>query len=284
VRRDPRLFGIANTRWTLKAIHQVCDWLHLGSRPGLSQLLARLALSWKGARLHLRSPDRDYDAKRALIRQLGLQVKQTSGRLALVYLDEFTLHRQPSRANAWGERGADDPRAELSYRSDTVTRIVATLDQQDGRVTYRRVQKVGTDALVTLYRRLVRTYPQAERIYVVQDNWPIHSHPEVLVALEPQENPWPWHRPSNWPTAPSEHAQAKYGKLHLPIQLVMLPTYASWLNPIEKLWRKLKADLLHLHRLADRLDELRQEVDRFLDQFANGSLDLLRYVGLFVPD
>jgi hypothetical protein len=52
----------------------------------------------------------------------------------------------------------------------------------------------------------------------------------------------------------------------------------------EKLWRKLKADILHLHRLADRLDELRQEVDQFLDQFAKGSLDLLRYVGLSVPD
>ena len=65
--------------------------------------------------------------------------------------------------------------------------------------------------------------------------------------------------------------------------MVRLPTYASWLNPIEKLWRKLKQELVHLHRLADKLPELRAQIDRFLDQFANGSLDLLRYVGLFVP-
>jgi hypothetical protein len=51
----------------------------------------------------------------------------------------------------------------------------------------------------------------------------------------------------------------------------------------EKLWRKLKQELLHLHRLADKLPQLREEVDHFLDQFAFGSLDLLRYVGLLVP-
>ena len=36
-------------------------------------------------------------------------------------------------------------------------------------------------------------------------------------------------------------------------------------------------------RLADKLTELRAEVVRFLKQFALGSLDLLRYVGLLVP-
>jgi len=30
----------------------------------------------------------------------------------------------------------------------------------------------------------------------------------------------------------------------LPIQIVQLPTYASWTNPIEKLWRKLKAEMV----------------------------------------
>ena len=63
-----------------------------------------------------------------------------------------------------------------------------------------------------------------------------------------------------------------------------LPTYASWTNPIEKLWRWLRQEVLHLHRLADRLEELRAEVRRFLDRFALGSLELLRYVGLPVPD
>ena len=76
----------------------------------------------------------------------------------------------------------------------------------------------------------------------------------------------------------------RWGALKLPIQIVPLPTYASWCNPIEKLWRKLRQDVTHLHRWADDLETFRTEIDRFLDQFARGSLELLRYVGLEIPD
>src|SRR5262245_2216982 len=97
---------------------------------------------------------------------------------------------------------------------------------------------------------------------------------------------WPWNRrrvrsPFRvWPTEPRAAARRKWGELHLPIQLVPLPTYASWLNPIEKLWRKLKQDVLHLHRLADDLPARKARVLAFLARFSDGSLDLLRYVGL----
>ncbi len=45
--------------------------------------------------------------------------------------------------------------------------------------------------MIDLYRRLVQTYPQAQKIYVVQDNWSIHTHPDVLTAREgyPQIKP-----------------------------------------------------------------------------------------------
>jgi hypothetical protein len=59
-----------------------------------------------------------------------------------------------------------------------------------------------------------------------------------------------------------------------------LPTSAPWLNPIEKLWRWLRQDVLKMHRLAAPWSELRQRVSLFLDQFADGSTELLRYVGL----
>ena len=63
---------------------------------------------------------------------------------------------------------------------------------------------------------------------------------------------------------------------------LFLPTYASWLNPIEKLWRRLKQKVIHLHRSAheDKLVTLRQQVCEFLEQFAAGSLKLLHYVGI----
>lgn len=72
----------------------------------------------------------------------------------------------------------------------------------------------------------------------------------------------------------------RWGELRLPIQFVLRPPYASWCNPLEKLWRKLKQDVLHLHRRASDLKALRMLVTEFLQQFAAGSSELLRYVGL----
>jgi transposase len=283
VRRDPRLFGIDGTRWTLDAIKQVCDWLRSISIPGLSQLLERLEISWKRAREHIHSPDPDYQGKLAYVKDVAEQVRKSAGRVALVYLDELTFYRQPTLANAWEERGHHQVLAERSYRSNTPTRLVGTLDLLDGRVLYRRRWRITVAELVGFYQDLSRRYAGTQRIYAVQDNWPVHFHPDVLVALQKQESPWKVYRPPDWPDKPSAAAKAKYGSLELPIQLVPLPTYASWTNPIEKLWRKLRQELLHLHRMADSLDDLRGEVDRFLDKFAEGSLELLRYVGLLKP-
>jgi uncharacterized protein YjiS (DUF1127 family) len=103
---------------------------------------------------------------------------------------------------------------------------------------------------------------------------------EVLVALEPQASPWPRYLPRHWPTEPSPAARKRWGGLHLPLQLVPLPTYASWENPIEKLWRLGRQEVLHLHRLADRLDDLRRRFLGFLQSFECGSQALLHYVGL----
>jgi transposase len=64
------------------------------------------------------------------------------------------------------------------------------------------------------------------------------------------------------------------------LEPVWRPTYASWLNPIEKRWRWLKGDVLQQHRLAADWPALRRRVRAFLDQFAAGSPAPLRSVGL----
>jgi transposase len=63
---------------------------------------------------------------------------------------------------------------------------------------------------------------------------------------------------------------------------LFLPTDASWLNPIEKLWRWLKLDSLHLPTLASDLETLGSQVRGFLDGFSSASDPLLRYVGLLL--
>lgn len=278
--RDPHQYGVERARWTLATLLESCDWLGLATPSSVHRLLDRLDIRLKRARDYVHSPDPDYLPKLAYHDQIRERVLAAEGREVLLYQDEMTFYRQPTLASTWEAQGRAQPLARRSYGSNTATRITATLDARDGRVVYWQGSVCGIDAMVRFYRQLRQAYPAAERLWVVQDNWPIHFHPDVLVALEPQEHPWPTPLPPSWSTEPHAAAKRRWGDWQLPIQLVPLPTYASWCNPIEKLWRQLRQERLHLHRLADRLDELRQETREFLDALAQGSAALLRYVGL----
>ena len=277
VRREPRLLGYNQSRWTLETIAKACDWLRVSTPGGLSQVLNRLKISYKRARDYLHSPDQNYDVKVDLIEICLLRAWYEPERFVFLYQDEFTYYRQPTLARAYEAQGHQQPLAYRSYRTDTQFRIVATLNAITGKVTYQQRSKIRVPTLSNFYAAVRDDYPTAEEIYLVQDNWPVHFHPDLLVRLQPQAFfPKPPKVPPNWPTEP--RATATRGDL--PIRLLLLPTYASWLNPIEKLWRWLKQDVLHLHRLSDEWQDLKQEVAKFLDQFRDGSPELLRYVGL----
>ncbi|MFN8633531.1 MAG: IS630 family transposase [Chloroflexota bacterium] len=275
---DPREHGHPQSRWTLAALRDTLLLFTSYSLSGLWRVLAGHKLHWKRARDHLRSPDPAYQAKLARVRTLRAMVDAVPDAAVLVYLDELTYYRQPSLAAGYAAAHSDAPRAERSHRRNTPTRVIAALEARTGRVVAYQGARLGVRELVAFYQQLAAAYP-GRRLYVVQDNWPVHFHPDVLAALEPQTSPFPFLRPPSWPTEPSPTAK----HLDLPIQLVQLPTYAPWANPAEKLWRWLKQDVLHLHRLADDLPALRALVLSFLHAFAQGSHDLLRYVGLPLP-
>lgn len=277
---DPRAWALPQpqTRWTLRALRDgvPCYWQY--SLSGVWRILARHKLRRRRARDHLRSPDPAYQEKLAHLLAVRGVVEAAPDQAVLLYLDEVTYYRQPSHGYAYAATRATHPRAERSVKRNTASRVIGALDAHTGRVVARQRSRITVPALIRFYQALVDAYP-GRRIYLVQDNWPVHVHPDILAALEPQTAPFPYYRPPSWPTAPSPKAK----RLNLPIQIVPLPTYASWLNPIEKLWRWLKQDILHLHRLADDLSALRALVLDFLARFDRDSPDLLRYVGLSLP-
>ena len=219
---------------------------------GLWRLLDRWGISYKRGRHYLHSPDPDYLRKRDQAAQCVAAARAHYPQVVTLYLDELTYYRPPTLASAWCERGAGkQPLAPLGYASHKRRRVVAALDVVTGSVLYEQAWKVGVTRLAEFYGRVRAAYPQAARIYVIQDNWPLHFWPPVEQAAR-----------------------------HSRIEMVRLPTYAPWLNPIEKLWRRLKQEVLHLHRLKDDWQGLQQRVANFLESFAAGSTELLRYVGL----
>jgi hypothetical protein len=244
-------YGIHQTRWRLQDLAATVAWLADCSRPTIHNVLKRLGFGRKQVLRFVRSPDPDYDAKWRAILRAFTQALERPGEVELLFLDEFTYYRLPEKAPVYHDRGPTQPRIPGSARANTKTRIVATLNGYSGHVLYLQRSLVGEQALCAFYPQVRTAYPTAKTILVVQDNWPTHKLPAVLQTLA------------------AHH-----------LTPLFLPTYASWLNPIEKLWRWLRQTVLHAHPLADDLPTLRQQVCTFLDQFDAPSDSLLHYVGL----
>jgi hypothetical protein len=249
---SPRRHALRHTRWRLADLGQVIPWLAGKSVPGIRRVLQVLHFGRKQAQKFVRSPDPLFDCKwRAILAAYAQAVAQPE-RVVLVWLDEVSFYRQPSVAPAYHRRGAgQQPYARQQPGANTQTRVLGGLNALSGQVIYHTWSQVTLPHFCAFASQLRAAYPQAQRIYVVLDNWPTHTSPHALAAFAQQR-----------------------------LTPLFLPTYASWLNPIEKLWRWLRQEVIHLHEHANDLAALRQEVRDFLDRFAQGSTDLLRYVGL----
>jgi transposase len=64
LRQSPRSFGLAQTRWTLRALTQVVPSLQGFSEMGVWKVLQRMGLRYKRGQPHLHSPDPEYEKKR----------------------------------------------------------------------------------------------------------------------------------------------------------------------------------------------------------------------------
>lgn len=214
-------------------------------------MLGRLGIVYRRGQEHLHSPDPDYAAKLAAVRRAAAAARRSDGRVLLLYLDEFTYYRRPPPGRCYAPVGGPGSYAEQGYGRNRKRRVVGALHACSGRLTYWQGERAGAAALVRFYAQLQQDYPEAEVIYVAQDNWPVHFHPDVLAAL----------------------ANSK-------VRLLRLPTYAPWTNPIEKVWRKLKQELLRQHDFVDDWEGLRSAVEAWLQRAREDPESLRRYTGL----
>lgn len=275
--QPPEAYCQSGTRWRLDSLASACDWLRLKSKSGLHRLLKRLRIRYKRGRLQVHSPDSQYGEKLAAISRALEMAKASKGKLVLLFADQVTLYRQPTLAKAYSSAGSRvQPLARSSHHSNRSWRIAGLLNALSGKVTFVQGSKIGLRQLVELYKKARQEYAEAEVIYIVLDNWPVHFHADVLAELVAQQTLYALKIPASWSREPSRKVKG----LRLPIQLLPLPSYASWCNPIEKLWRHLKQNCLHLHRWSSDWEELKERVVQHLQQFQDGCEELLRYVGL----
>ncbi len=241
------------SRWRLRTIRQAIPALSHYSLSGVWRLLQRYGLKLRSAQVKQYSPDPDYKQKEAHLVHCLQQTAQNPEQMVFLFLDEMGYYAWPEAGPVWTEVApAPLPKTDPQQAKQQLWRVIGVLNALTGQVDYLANYIIGRRKVIEMYHHISHRYEWASRIYVAQDNWSVHKHDDVSEALA-----------------------------QLPqIEPVWLPTYAPWLNPIEKLWRWLRQDVLKMHRLAADWSDLRQRVNAFLDQFAAGSADLLHYVGL----
>jgi transposase len=236
-------------RWTLERIRETFDWLKDYTLSGVWRHLRRQGVRLRGARVQQFSPDPDYQDKLIDLEMTLWEAGRYPGEVEAIFLDQMSFQRWPEPGPDWQGQA---PVADRRCSPQGLWRLMGGLNALTGQVTYLDNYIVGRRQVIQMYGLLDEAYPKAERIYAIQDNWSIHKHADVVEGLK------------------------RYPR----IEPVFLPTYAPWLNPIEKLWGWLRPDVIKMHRLAESWQAVRDRVRAFLRQFAEGSEELLHRVGL----
>src|SRR5258708_2074978 len=249
----PSQSGVERTRWRLVDLcgRMIGVGAQVFSRSGVRQVLERLDIHYRRGWQYLVSPDPLAQDKLRLIEAIQQRQQNNPATVVILWLDELTMYRLPSPAKVWGEAQGRGPKMKMVSGSNTDGRIVGALNPITGQLHYLLRSQAGVHELQLFYQPIRQPYPDRQVLYVIQDCWPVHFLPDVC-----------------------------HTATTLNITLVPLPTYSSWRNPIEKVWRFLKQEVLHMHPWADDWPRLKSQVAAFLDRFACPNSTLLRYCGL----
>jgi transposase len=200
----PRDLGLPFSAWSLSKLADyvvAAGVITTVSRESIRQILRAARISWQAAKTWKASPDPDFITK--MHRVLDLYDRPPAdGRV--VCADEFgPLNLAPRPGRAW--RPARHPvRLRASYsRTSGVRHMIAALDLATGQITYRIRQRKRWQEFLAFLKLLRQRWP-AQKLYVVLDNFSPHKHAKV----------------TRWAA-------------DCDVDLVFLPTYASWLNWIE---------------------------------------------------
>jgi transposase len=252
VHRSPRLYGLPRSNWRQSDLRQVIVWLRPLSLPGICRLLRRLQVVYKRGRASVHSPDLAYNQNLAVIGEARARSQADPERFPFLYEDEMSYDLRPRVSRAYARRGRDAQVARQAANAKS-GRIAGSIEVNTGVLIARQRAHFTVREMYYYLRFVERHYPKAERITIALDNWPVHFHPFVLEELAKRKSR---------------------------IELLPLPTYAPWTNPMEKVWGLLAKDVLNQHAFGEDWPGLKQAVSDWVARYAHGSEALLHSVGL----
>ena len=152
-----------------------------------------------------------------------------------LYEDEVDIHLNPKIGPDYMLRGTQ--KTVMTPGKNQKCYLAGALNATTGKLScVEGERKTSTLFLLLLWHLLKEVYPTANRIYVILDNYRIHSSRQVELAMANTD-----------------------GR----IQLCFLPPYCPDENRIERVWRDVHANVTRNHRCRT-MGELMGEVRRYL--------------------
>lgn len=166
---------------------------------------------------------------------------------SILFEDETDIHWLPLLANSWTQRGEQ---VHVPTPRDNQKRYCfGAVDYHTGESYFRLSRKKDSKSFVLFLKQLMsRT---SKKIILVCDNYSVHKTQAVRDFVK-------------------EHADR--------LQLVFLPTYSPWLNPIELFWRHLKKRVL-ANRFFETIAAQMRELWKRLTCLASDGPQVRRLIG-----
>src|SRR5262249_48767494 len=122
------------------------------------------------------SPDPEYASKLIEMEMALWEASRYPRSVVAVFLDEMGFARWPDPAPDWSGAG---PVADRRGANNGLWRLIGGREAPTGAGGDPDAYIIGRAKVAQFYGQLVEAYPKAQRLYVIQDNWSIHRHPDV---------------------------------------------------------------------------------------------------------
>jgi transposase len=151
-----------------------------------------------------------------------------------LYADEVDIHLNPKIGHDWMLPGQQ--KRVLTPGQNVKRYVAGALNARTGRMHWVTATHKRSGLFIDLLRQLARVYAAMRVVHLIVDNYGIHSSRQTQLALA-----------------------------GLPrVRLHFLPPYSPDLNPIERVWLDLHAEVTRNHR-CPTIDELMNEVAHYLN-------------------
>lgn len=235
---SPRRFGYLRPTWTRELLVEVMV-RETGIRihpATMSRALKKIQARRGRPRPTVGCPWSKWAKTRRINQLKRLQQSLEPGEI-LVYEDEVDIHLNPKIGLDWMNRGTQ--KEVLTPGQNKKRYLAGALNANTGELIVVEGERKDSDLFLKLLEKIKRKYLDAKRIYVILDNYRIHSSRIVNAAL-------------------ANHLRN--------ITLEFLPPYCPNENRIERVWKDLHDQVTRNHRHSD-LDDLMKDARKFVTHY-----------------